>query len=165
MMNLFCHPKRQRRILFYIIFGFFGLLALRMTTGAYAQTALPPECVAVRQADKGADYIPGVDVKGRAVVPADVGAGGASPFVPYPVIIPVTIDLAERVGLSVRGLELSGTMGFLEVFGDGRVLYNGQDLTQKVKNSCAVGPATAPDGQPVEDAIEYDIIEDIYYND
>jgi hypothetical protein len=71
------------------------------------------------------------------------------------------VDLAERVGLSVRGLELSGTMGFLEVFQDGRVLYNGQDLTRNVKNSCRA----APDGQADIDAIEYDILDDIYYND
>lgn len=85
---------------------------------------------------KGADYLPGVDVKGRLVAPADLG-----PQIP-PMIdvvnIPVTIDLIQRFALSVPvGAELKPDVGAFSVYKDGRVTFNGQDLTRKAYSVCA----------------------------
>lgn len=123
---------------------------------ALAQTYIAPECAVLhqayqRQADKGPDYVAGVDARGRPVVPAEGGAAPASAFVPNPLVVPVTVDLAKRAGIMAHGLEMSGTLGFLEIFADGRVLYNGQDLTQKVNDACVI----TADRQPPQDTIEY----------
>jgi len=117
-----------------------------------------PECpIPARQADKGADYVPGVDVKGKAVVPADVGSSAAS-GIPEPLVVPVTIDIAQRVGIPTQGANMDATLGFLEIFADGRVLYNGQDISGKVNAICTGNqPESAPssDGQAPSDVIEY----------
>jgi hypothetical protein len=45
----------------------------------------------------GANYTPGVDVHGKAVAPADLG-GGYPKMVPDEIEIPITVDLADRLG-------------------------------------------------------------------
>jgi len=50
---------------------------------------------------KGVEYKPGVDVRGKAVVPADLGGGYTIPtMTPEDISIPITIDLADRLGRS-----------------------------------------------------------------
>jgi hypothetical protein len=85
---------------------------------------------------QGAEYVPGVDVEGRLVAPADLGA-------PVPagidvINIPVTIDLIQRFALSVpQGTELKPDVATISVHKDGRVTYNDQDLTRRAYSVCA----------------------------
>ncbi|WP_255542570.1 hypothetical protein [Azospirillum sp. INR13] len=46
------------------------------------------------------EYRPGVDVNGRPVVPADLpGTAGAQP--PVPIDLPLSVDLARRMGIAL----------------------------------------------------------------
>jgi hypothetical protein len=50
---------------------------------------------------KDVEYKPGVDVHGKAVTPADLGGGYNIPtMTPEDISIPITIDLADRLGRS-----------------------------------------------------------------
>lgn len=86
-----------------------------------------------KNADVGADYVPGVDVHGNAVVPADLNGGIDFP----PVVIPITVDLAQRFGISLpAGVELKPDVGQMEIFQDGRILFNGRDISEKIRTYC-----------------------------
>lgn len=75
------------------------------------------------------EYRPGVDVNGRAVAPADLpGSAGAQP--PIPIDLPLSIDLARRMGValpSVPYLPNDITAVWLSVVGD-RLYLNGQPI-------------------------------------
>ncbi|QQG35324.1 MAG: hypothetical protein HYS17_07140 [Micavibrio aeruginosavorus] len=88
-----------------------------------------------------AAYQPGVDVHGKPVVPADVSAVPA--MIPDVVKIPISIDLAQRLGQVPAGAELKTETGMVEVHRDGRVTYNGVDLTQQTNAVCG-GDAGLP---------------------
>ena len=82
----------------------------------------------------GVAYQPGVDVKGNAVVPADVNA--AQFKVPDIIKVPLTIDLAKRVAsLTGTGIQMDGNMGMLEIHENGKVMYNDQDWTSPVNTT------------------------------
>ncbi len=106
---------------------------------------------------KGAEYVPGVDVHGKSVVPAD--AASASGFMNNPIVIPITIDLAQRYGLALpSGVELKPDVASLKIYDDGRIAYNDQDITKKVVTSCDKPDETTPppvisDGQKAADAV------------
>ncbi|MCB1651424.1 MAG: hypothetical protein KDI46_05160 [Alphaproteobacteria bacterium] len=79
-----------------------------------------------------AEYQPGVDVHGVPVAAADVNPLDAGIDV---VNIPITVDLAQRFNLVLpQGIELKPDVGMISIYKDGRVAYNGQDLS---------GPAVA----------------------
>ncbi|MBK9585074.1 MAG: hypothetical protein KA099_10920 [Alphaproteobacteria bacterium] len=103
----------------------------------------------------GADYVPGVDVDGNAVAPADLEQ--QVPAVFDPVIIPITVDLAERYGLTLpAGVELKPEVAWMEIYRDGRVLFNGEDVQGRVKTACLLENAENPpeqDGQPSPDPL------------
>lgn len=84
--------------------------------------------------DTNVAYQPGVDVRGNPVVPADVGA--APSIVPDNIRIPMTVDLAKRLGTVPKGAELNADMGFVEIRRDGQVTFNGQDLTSQTNIAC-----------------------------
>ncbi len=139
----------------------FVLMAIVIaSTVAWSQTSVVyPECAVPKQkqADVGAEYVPGVDVNGVQVVPADVNGAAPSAVIPSPMVVPVTVDLAERIGISAEGVEMRGNVGFLEIYPDGSVFYNGQDLTQKINDSCGkrdILPPAPDDGQKRPDTIE-----------
>ncbi|BAI72765.1 hypothetical protein AZL_021270 [Azospirillum sp. B510] len=75
------------------------------------------------------EYKPGVDVKGRPVAPADLpGSAGTQP--PIPIDLPLSIDLARRMGIpvpSVPFLPNDVTAVWLSVVGD-RLYLNGQPI-------------------------------------
>lgn len=75
------------------------------------------------------EYRSGVDVNGRAVAPADLpGSAGAQP--PIPIDLPLSIDLARRMGValpSVPYLPNDITAVWLSVVGD-RLYLNGQPI-------------------------------------
>jgi len=85
----------------------------------------------------GANYVPGVDVDGKPVVSADVS--GDHQVMPLQVVrIPLEMDLAQRFGLSLpEGLEMKPNLGMLNIYQDGRVTFDGQDLTTQVEQFCS----------------------------
>lgn len=92
-------------------------------------------------------YQPGVDAQGRAVAPADVSASPSA--VPDVVRIPMTVDLAQRLGSVPAGAEMKAATGMIEIYKDGRVSFNGQDMTEVAVVLCdgkvpAQQAATAP---------------------
>ena len=107
---------------------------------AGAEEVLPPECklLAVQSPNNSdAAYQPGVDVHGKPVVPVDLNAGQPSALVPQTVVVPLSVDLAQRLqGHTVEGLQLEAPLGMLEIHPNGRVVYNGQDLTPQVYPLC-----------------------------
>ncbi len=147
------------------------IISLFLPLGAQAND-LPPECkiLPVHVSEKmSADYVPGVDVKGRPVTPADVNA---QPFHDLDrVVIPLSVDLAERLDTDIEGLELDADLGTLEIYQSGRVVYNGQDWTSQVYTICGEQvPADTPvdiptdipekaDGQDAPDPVQSEAIE------
>lgn len=92
-------------------------------------------------------YQAGVDAQGRAVVPADVAASPS--VVPDVVRIPMTVDLAQRLGSVPAGAEMKTSTGMIEIHKDGRVSFNGQDMTEVAVVLCdgkvpTTTTATAP---------------------
>ena len=78
------------------------------------------------------EYVPGVDVRGRAVAPADLpGSHGAARQPLERFEIPVTLDFARRMGFSPgRSAAAAAAPGAMEigrlVIDGGRVTFNGQ---------------------------------------
>lgn len=143
------------------------LMSLTMTIPFYAAHAqddgiYPPECRLLPDHKASADvaYKPGVDARGKPVVPADINAAPMD-LAGQTIVVPLTVDLAKRLGHHTKGLALEGTTGFLEIAPSGRVTYNGQDLTSQVHAVCAGNPqetaapaAAESDRQTAPDVIE-----------
>ena len=116
--------------------GFLAVVA--MVTAASAQEEAPvvgvsaEDCRAVVAHQPAPDvaYQPGVDALGRPVAPADLG-GAPQIRLPDPLVIPITIDLAERLDLSTAAgaLEPELQVGVVTVDRSGRVTFNGVPLT------------------------------------
>ena len=90
-------------------------------------------------ADQGAEYKPGVDVHGKAVTSANLN--NEIKALSYPIEIPIEVNLIEFLDLELpdaaRGaVELDPNVAFLSVHEDGRIEYNGQDVSSKVSYSC-----------------------------
>ena len=89
-----------------------------------------------------ADYTPGVDVDGDAVAPADV-SGSLPPdtFSPDKYTIPVNIDVAQYFDRDFNiGTEMFTTAGVVDIYTDGRVLYNGQSISDDLASVCQQTP-------------------------
>lgn len=83
-----------------------------------------------------ADYVEGVDAYGREVAPADV-ASDTPQIVPDTLEIPVRIDVLQAIGIeSYGGLDMLPHIGVMRVSKDGRVTYNGRDLTPEFQVIC-----------------------------
>lgn len=96
-------------------------------------------------------YQSGVDVDGNPVTPADVSAPTASTasMVPDYVSVPLTIDLAKRLNYQLpAGAEMNSVLGNLSIYKDGRVQFNGQDLSPQVTALCA-GETVPPVSLPI----------------
>ncbi|MCB1782905.1 MAG: hypothetical protein KDI13_02825 [Alphaproteobacteria bacterium] len=86
---------------------------------------------------------------GKPVVSADLNnsSAHASPKI----IIPLTINLADRYGLILpAGAEMKPEVARIEFDPDGRIIYNGQDITNKVQTICAT---QTEHGQPPSDSV------------
>lgn len=95
-----------------------------------------------------AAYQPGVDVHGKPVVPADINAPSSS-FLPSRITFPVNVDLAQAFALPLpAGTQMDANMGMIEVYTNGKVLYNGQDMTAQTQAFCAGDPAPQAAAQP-----------------
>lgn len=118
------------------------------------ESMVPPECRLLpdHKPDSGTAYQPGVDVHGKAVVPADINAV-PSGFAGETVIVPITVNLVKRINsVDIPGLKLEGNLGYLEIHPDGRVSHNGQDWTSQVHVLCGKSPVT-DNGQGAGDVI------------
>jgi hypothetical protein len=68
---------------------------------------------------------------------ADVTYNSSPVRVPDPVLVPLTIDLVERYGLDLpEGMVLEPKMGVIEIYKDGRILYDGEDISENIKDTC-----------------------------
>ena len=84
----------------------------------------------------GVHYQPGVDVKGNAVAPADLNSNFN--FKAKPIVIPIKIDLLERFEIDLpQGFELEPEVANFTIHPDGRVEYNGEEVTQRAGLVCA----------------------------
>ena len=108
-------------------------LVVAVSSAAHAQTSLlsvrTDDCrqlVSHAPADDVA-YVPGVDVRGRPVVRADLG-GGYDIFAPDEVNIDIRLDIAERLGLGGEDFA-NGASALLSGEGVvGRVTVRGNDI-------------------------------------
>ena len=81
-----------------------------------------------RSAAVGAEYKPGVDVRGRKVAGADLG-GGSPIKLPKEFTIPIGVDFAKRFGTGDSGNKFTSetTIGKVTVRGS-KVYYNGKPI-------------------------------------
>lgn len=134
------------------------LLCFPISLPVQAQVSFETLCRSLPQfqplpGQDGPNYQPGIDVHGKAVAPADLNA----PLPDLdPVRIPITIDLAEHFALDLpAGLELKPDVADLEIYQDGRITYNNQDLSRRIYSVCAgETPPAAPDGQKPPDTLK-----------
>ncbi len=93
-------------------------------------------------------YKPGVDVNGNEVASADVNSSPQIVSSTY-TEVPLNIDLAKKLNLS-QPAEMVTNFGNLKVYNDGRVIYNGQDISSNVNSLCGrTGEAPIPTNVPV----------------
>lgn len=115
----------------------YGVVFLFSVSSWAQDEALPKECLTLKEHKPamGVIYQPGVDVRGNPVVPADMNAPVIN--VPDVMTIPLSVDLAKRLpSAAAKGMDMKGTTGFLMVYKDGRVTYDGQDVTSQVYLIC-----------------------------
>lgn len=116
---------------------------------AFAAAEKPEYCRYVekyKQPD-GVEYQPGVDVHGKPVVPADLNSNLNGIY--EGIVIPIEIDLINRYNLSApAGAELKPVVADMTIHKDGRVDYNGHDLTEQAVALCTEW-TEKPDNYPV----------------
>lgn len=104
------------------------------------------------QKPAGVDYEPGVDASGKPVVEADLNKSPVQ--MPDVVRIPVTIDLAQYLGLpSTTAKENYAVLGELS-YENGAFTYNGEPLDGKASESlrklCATEKPSESPEKPLE---------------
>lgn len=53
------------------------------------------------------------------------------------ITIPITIDMAQRYNLSLpAGALLESNFGMMEIYKDGRIVYNGKEISGDIKDKC-----------------------------
>jgi hypothetical protein len=160
----------MKKFITTIILGL-SFLVMAQPMAAEEEGSMPPECrfIVKHTPEKGVAFTPGVDLKGKAVVPADINA---SPFeLPDVVQVPISIDLIERIRNAPEqfsGVEAEADYGVLEIHKDGRILYDGQDWGDPVRAACghkaedaiSSPPPVEDIGTPVQGALE-PIVKDV----
>ena len=84
-------------------------------------------------------FTPGVDVNGDPVAPADLNGAQQIPA-PDVVTLPLTLDLAERLGVPANGnadFLARPVIGDVAITSDGRVSFNGTPLTSEAEHELA----------------------------
>ena len=81
------------------------------------------------------EYQPGIDAKGNFIVPPDIGF--ASQAKTFPMHIPLELDIIERFDLDVPiGIISDPEIAGIMIHKDGKVTYNGQDISNNVQTFC-----------------------------
>ncbi len=85
--------------------------------------------------DPGVAYQSGVDVRGRAVAPADLG-GAPRLALPEIIVIDIDVDLEDRFGFPAKAdsFEADARVGVVEVAPDGSARFNGQPLQEEAQS-------------------------------
>jgi len=139
-------------------FFVFVILAVPAVARADALTIKTSECTRLVQHQPADDvtYRPGVDVRGNAVAPADLG-GGYGMDIPEAIDIQIGVDLADRMGLrqtppgqtpsrAVLPYEGKAPIGTLTVKGN-EAYWNGKRLMPQdealLAEACSKGLAKA----------------------
>ncbi|MCC7305195.1 MAG: hypothetical protein IT558_02935 [Alphaproteobacteria bacterium] len=120
------------RFLAFIMFVLVSFPALAEEANQETMCRLLPE----HRPEVNIAFSPGVDVHGKAVVPADVE--GAKPLQNFDTVeIPVEINLLQKFGVDApAGVELQPYAALISIHKDGRVDYNGQDISQQAYALC-----------------------------
>ncbi len=126
-----------------------ALFSLLIAIPTLAIAATPPavdprlcQALVKHVPDANVNYQPGVDVRGKSVVPADL-PGSPTLQVPSSITVPLTADLFSYLHFDPGTLPFKpGTntainLGTLEVTGD-HVTYNGQPITSDQQDNLAV---------------------------
>jgi hypothetical protein len=122
----------MRRLVFLAVASILPLAALAQN-GKTTVTVSRTDCANLVEHTPSADvaYKPGVDVRGKAVAPADLG-GGVQLAMPEEVTIAIEIDLAARYGLpsgaAANLYKPTASMGTVS-YKNGKAFFNGQPLT------------------------------------
>jgi hypothetical protein len=81
------------------------------------------------------NYVPGLSVTGNEVVSADINSNDN--ILPKVIKIPVTIDIVERFDIEVMpGVDVDADFGILEIYHDGRVVFNDKDIADHIYDVC-----------------------------
>lgn len=84
-------------------------------------------------------YHAGFDAQGNAVAPADINPAAAADNAPDYVEVPMTIDLATRMGINQPGAQIQMPVANLKLYKNGKVEYNGQDISSNASSMCGAG--------------------------
>lgn len=112
-------------------------------------------------------HVPQADVAyvGDATVPADLNPIATPIATPIydPVVIPVEVDLIDRFNLNVpAGIKLKPEVASVKIYQDGRVDYNGQDITDQAHELCNLeAKVQKSNGQQGEDELISDPAVDV----
>lgn len=123
---------------------FVALFFVAAATAAYGQITVQiskQDCSQLVRhvASSDVGFQPGVDVNGNAVAPADLEGTRTIPA-PDAISIPLTLDLASRLGIPPGGNAdylARPVIGDVVVTSDGRVSFNGMPLTSEIQHELA----------------------------
>lgn len=125
----------RKRLLLMVAAPLAVSATMAMATETYVGIS-PAACRKVTVGSTSADveYKPGVDVNGRAVVPAEGPGGGIDPSMGRKILdvirIPISVDLAKRMGLGSKGTRFGSEIPLGEVTLRGNQVYlDGAPLT------------------------------------
>ena len=137
---------------------FLGVLMASLPVVA-GETVLP-ECrlLSAHVSRPDVAYQAGVDVRGKPVVPANLNA--APILAPKVVLAPLSLQLHDRLmAMNVQAVDATAPIGFLEIHDNGRVVYDGHDLTPQVYALCGVSGKVSG-GQESMDVIKSEPVTD-----
>lgn len=102
------------------------------------------------------EYKAGFDVDGKSVVSVDLNLMPMNDTPDY-VEVPMTIDLAKKMNLPQVGAEAEMPVANLKIYKNGKVEYNGQDISSNASTLCGVAQKSdASDVSNVEPAAGQD---------
>ncbi len=109
------------------------LLSCMASSAAFAQEQSKYAACAAIPSANNVIYQPGVDVNGNPVVPAALETNNNLGNVLNVVKVPLEFNLAQRIaGLNLDDAQL----GMVEIHQDGKIMYQGQDITKPVMTLC-----------------------------
>jgi hypothetical protein len=122
------------------------LLFILVAIPVLAQTGTPRPALEITEADCRALLVehrpapdvafqPGVDVDGDPVAPADL-PGGLEVAPPTTFIIPIEIDLVDRLGILPADFEADALVGTV-LYDDGELFFDGQPLADPARAAIA----------------------------
>lgn len=135
-------------LLTHLMLGGFAGMAMAADKSVAASTDVNSGTFAVERMICSKLYVPatgnqsptyqaGIDAQGKSVVPADINPSADA--TPDYVEVPMTVDLAKRMGINQVGAEMQMPVANLKLYKDGRVEYNGQDVSSNASDMCGSG--------------------------